>query len=96
MVSPLKQVPKSKRRWKPPGNDGSEDGYHSSCEDPDTTASLEAQIAAIEKLANPNEIPEGGDDVCNRVAESLRDLNSQIGIEHNATRYEIAQDRGIA
>ncbi|MCJ1358387.1 MAG: hypothetical protein MMC33_008387 [Icmadophila ericetorum] len=83
----LKKVPKSKRRRKLPGFYGLDNGDDSDDEDFDTTASLEAQISTIERLANPNEILEGGDDICKRVMELLRDITSQIGIENCATRY---------
>jgi len=80
--------------------DGSDYGDDSDLESNDgISPALEARLAAIESLARRG-IEENGslnDDVVKRVADQLRDLGSQSGIENGATRYALLQSytRGI-
>lgn len=70
--------------------DGSDYGDDSDLEaNEGISPALEARMAAIESLARRGIEANGStsDDVVKRVAEQLRDLGSQIGIENGATRY---------
>ena len=86
-LSPTKSNLQSKHRRKASDYDGSDYGS-----DPEETEelspSLEARMAAIEHLARRGTEANGSeaDTVIQRVAESLKDLGSQAGVENGASR----------
>ena len=88
-LSPTKASSRSKHRRKPPSQyDGSD--YGSDPEEVDgISASLEARMSAIEHLARRGTEANGSetDTVISRVANGLRDLGSQSGVENGSTRY---------
>jgi hypothetical protein len=80
--------------------DGSDYGDDSDLESNDgISPALEARMAAIESLARRGIETNGSpnDGVVQRVADHLRDLGSQSGIENGATRYALlhSHNRGI-
>lgn len=86
-LSPTKPSFRTKHRRKTSQYDGSDYGS-----DPEETEgispSLEARMAAIEHLARRGTEANGSeaDTVIQRVAESLKDLGSQAGVENGASR----------
>ena len=86
-LSPTKPSFRTKRRRKISQYDGSDYGS-----DPEETEgispSLEARMAAIEHLARRGTEANGSeaDTAIQRVAESLKDLGSQAGVENGASR----------
>ena len=86
-LSPTKPSFRTKHRRKNSQYDGSDYGS-----DPEETEgispSLEARMAAIEHLARRGTEANGSDadTVLQRVAESLKDLGSQAGVENGASR----------
>ena len=88
-LSPTKPSTRSKNRRKSPSQyDGSD--YGSEPEEVDgISPSLEARMAAIEHLARRGTEANGSDadTVIPRVAERLRDLGSQSGVENGVSRY---------
>ena len=86
-LSPRKQSPRSRYRGEDLQYDGSDYGRDSEVEDTQSP-SLEARLAAVERLthqgteANSSE----ADEIVQRVADSLRDLGSQAGVENSAAR----------
>ena len=86
-LSPTKPSFRTKHRRKQSQYDGSDYGS-----DPEETEgispSLEARMAAIEHLARRGTEANGSeaDTVIQRVAESLKDLGSQAGVENGASR----------
>ena len=91
-LSPTKPSTRSKIRRKSPSQyDGSD--YGSDPEEVDgISPSLEARMAAIEHLARRGTEANGSDadTVIPRVAERLRDLGSQSGVENGVSRYNPA------
>ncbi|MCJ1455082.1 hypothetical protein MMC28_005436 [Mycoblastus sanguinarius] len=88
-LSPPKQPVRAKHRRKNSQYDGSDYGDDSDLEGADgISPSLEARMAAIESLARRGIESSGknADDVVKRVAESLKDLGSQSGLENGASR----------
>lgn len=86
-VPPTKQCSRTKYRRKTAQHDGSD--YGSDLEEIEgISASLEARMAAIEHLARRGTEANGSqaDTVIQRVAESLKDLGSQAGVENGASR----------
>ena len=86
-LSPTKPSFRTKHRRKTSQYDGSDYGS-----DPEETEgispSLEARMAAIEHLARRGTEANGSeaDTIIQRVAESLKDLGSQAGVENGASR----------
>lgn len=69
--------------------DGSDYGDDSDLEDTQgISSSLEARLAVVESLARRGTEANGSDadDIVQRVADSLKDLGSQAGVENGATR----------
>ena len=70
--------------------DGLDYGNDSDLEDTHgIPASLEARMAAVESLAHRDTEANGGnaDEIVPRLADALKDLGSQNGVENSATRY---------
>ena len=88
-LSPL-QATRSRHRAKPSDYDGSDYGDSSDLEEVDgISRTLEARIAAIEGLARQGTLSTGtdADKVVERVADYLKDLQSQANVENHTTRY---------
>lgn len=89
-LSPPKQLRRSKNHRRQNSHyDGSDYGTDSDLEGAEgISSSLEARMAAIEGLARQGTEANGIalDDVVQRVADYLRNLGSQIGVENGATR----------
>ncbi|KAL8678080.1 MAG: hypothetical protein Q9186_005545 [Xanthomendoza sp. 1 TL-2023] len=88
-LSSPKQPMRSRHQEVPSDYDGSDYDDQSDLENVDgMSASLEHHLAAIESLAcRGSELNgSGADTVIMRVAESLRDLGSQVGVEAGASR----------
>ncbi|KAL9105102.1 MAG: hypothetical protein Q9163_000020 [Psora crenata] len=88
-LSPPKIPRRSKHLRQNPQYDGSDYGDDSDQDDTDgISQSLEARMAAIESLARRGTEVNGSnlDNVVQRVAESLRDLPSQSGVENGTSR----------
>ena len=86
-LSPTKPSSRTKHRRKASQYDGSD--YGSDPEEVEgISPTLEARMAAIEHLARRGTEANGSeaDTVIQRVAESLKDLGSQAGIENGASR----------
>lgn len=94
-LSPPKQPTRSRPQRKASNvsdYDGSDYGDISDLENVEgISASLEHRLAAIESLARrgAESNGSGADQVVRRVAESLRDLGSQAGVETGASRYTL-------
>ena len=89
-LSPPKLPARPKHRRKDSQYDGSDYGENSELEDAaGISSSLEARMATIEGLARRGTETNGSDadGVIKRVADILKDLGSQSGIENGATRY---------
>ncbi|MCJ1297954.1 hypothetical protein MMC08_000743 [Hypocenomyce scalaris] len=88
-LSPPKLPARPKHRRKDSQYDGSDYGENSELEDAaGISSSLEARMATIEGLARRGTETNGSDadGVIKRVADILKDLGSQSGIENGATR----------
>ena len=88
-LSPPKILYRSKHQRQNSQYDGSDYGDDSNLENPDgIPSSLEARIAAIESLARRGKEANGSeaDNVVQRVADSLKDLPSQSGVENGTSR----------
>lgn len=86
-LSPTKPSSRTKHRRKASQYDGSD--YGSDPEEVEgISPTLEARMAAIEHLARRGTEANGSetDTVIQRVAESLKDLGSQAGVENGASR----------
>ncbi|KAI4118505.1 MAG: hypothetical protein LQ338_007394 [Usnochroma carphineum] len=96
-LSPPKKTMRSRPRRKTSNvsdYDGSDYGAESDLETVEgISASLEHRLAAIESLARRGIESNGSeaDRIAMRVAESLQDLGSQVGVETGATRLMTAQ-----
>ena len=84
----IKPTLRSKHRRKPTEYSGSDYGSDSDYEDGNgVLRSLDTRISTIERLAH--QAPTYADtdkDVCKRVADNLKDLGSQAGVENGARR----------
>lgn len=88
-LSPQKPSTRIKHRRQNSHYDGSEYGDDTDFEDAiGISPSLEARMAAVESLARRGTESNGSDAdmIVQRVAESLKDLGSQSGLEQSATR----------
>lgn len=85
-LSPSKFVPRSKHRRQDSYYDGSDYGDDSHATG--ISPSLEARMATIESLARRGTESNGSeaDSVIQRVADLLKDLSSQSGVENSASR----------
>lgn len=89
-LSPPKLPPRQKHRRQNSHYDGSDYGDNSDFEDATgISPSLEARMATIESLARRGIESNGSDAdaVIQRVADLLKDLGSQSGVENGASRY---------
>ena len=89
-LSPPKQSLPSRHRRKHSQYDGSDYGDDSDLEDTHgISPSLEVRLAAVESLVRRGTEANGSDadEIVQRVADSLKDLGSQAGVENGATRY---------
>ncbi len=89
-LSPPKQSLRSRHTRKHSQYDGSDYGDDSDLEDTHgISPSLEARLAAVESLVRRGTEANGSDadEIVQRVADSLKDLGSQAGVENGATRY---------
>ena len=86
-LSPPEQSSRRRHTRKNSQNDGSGSGDDT---DMDVTHSpvLEARLAAVESLARQGPKANGSDadEIVQRVADALKDLGSQAGVENGATR----------
>ncbi|MCJ1392844.1 hypothetical protein MMC18_005716 [Xylographa bjoerkii] len=91
-LSPPKHSTRPKTRRKETDYDGSEHGEHFDNEETGIPASLEARMAVIDALAKQGAALTSteANDVFVRVADSLRDLTAQTGVESHATRLSTA------
>ncbi|KAL9130954.1 MAG: hypothetical protein Q9217_001000 [Psora testacea] len=87
-LNPPKVSQGSKHRWQPSQYDGSEYGDDSDFDNADGMAPLEARMATIEGLTRRDTEANGSntDNVVQRVADSLKDLPSQSGVENGTSR----------
>lgn len=85
-LSPPKQPFPARRRRKNPRYDGSDYGDDSDLDV--LSPSLEARLATVESLVRRGTEANGSDadGIVQRVADSLKDLGSQAGVENGATR----------
>ena len=88
-LSPPKRSLRARHTRKNPQYDGSDYGDDDDLEDTHgISLSLEARLAAVENLARRGTEANGSnaDDVVQHLADSLKDLGSQAGVENAATR----------
>lgn len=88
-LSPPKHSLRSRHTRENSQYDGSDYGDDSDLEDTHgISPSLEARLAVVESLARRGTEANGSgaDDIVQRVADSLKDLGSQAGVENGATR----------
>lgn len=98
LLSPQKPSTQLKNRRQNPHYDGSEYGDDSDFEDATgISPSLEARMIAVDWLARRGTESNGSDPdmIVQRVAESLKDLGSQSGLEQSATRLVLLHFRAF-